>query len=290
MTHSIEPAQDGLDLTNLDSITPEEVAAFRNYYTRVKGQPMPALEFWLEFRPDVMKRYRAGVRHTTSAEEHDHPLLHAMAMLHFYAVTGYEDGIEYEVKLCHEGGATKAEILDLLAVAFIHGSPRGMRFVASGASSQLRDWVEPEPRAKWPAGWSCDPDALRSGADFSTQDASAEDIKRIVAWYRATLGEVPSYVDFLARNRPGLLKAYRNRFEHAIRDELPTQMLAYAVLNMNVARGFAEGIRESVLLGSALGMTRPQLTDAITWGLYYGGVDAIGVAQRAAGDLLDHLD
>jgi hypothetical protein len=162
---SIEPSQDGLDLADPDSITPEEIAAFRDYYDRVKGASMPALEFWLEFRPDVLKRYRAGVRQTTREEERDHPLLHAMAMRHFYAVTGYEDGLAYEVKLCHQGGATKAEVLDLLAVAFIHGSPRDMRFVASGASAQLRDWVEPPLSDRWPAGWSFDPDAFRSGAD-----------------------------------------------------------------------------------------------------------------------------
>jgi alkylhydroperoxidase/carboxymuconolactone decarboxylase family protein YurZ len=290
VSESIEPAADGLDLSNLDSITGEEVAAFRDYYERVKGESMPALEFWLEFRPDVMKRYRAGVRHTTSEAERDHPLLHAMAMLHFYAVTGYEDGINYEVKLCREGGATKAEILDLLAVAFIHGSPRGMRYVAGGATARLREWVEPEPTPHWPDGWSFDPAALRSGADFSSQEVSTEDIELIIAWYRKTLGEVPEYVTFLARNRPGLLKGYRSRFEHAIRDALPVQMMAYALLNMNVAKGFSDGIRESVLLGRALGMTRPQLLDSICWGFFYGGMDAIGIASSAAADLLDTID
>lgn len=287
---SVEPSQDGLDLSNLDSITPEEVAAFRDYYERVKGESMPALEFWLEFRPDVMKRYRAGVRHTTSEEEKDHPILHAMVMLHFYAITGYEDGIAYEVKLCREGGVTKAEILDLLAVAFIHASPRGMRFVERAATPQLRDWVEPEPTEVWPAGWGFDPTALASGADFSTQEAGAEDVERIIAWYERTLGEVPNYVVFLAHHRPNMLKAYRNRLEHAIRDALPVQMLAYSLLNYNVTRGFADGIRESVLLARALGLSKPQILDAICWGFYYGGVDAIGIADRAAGDLINGIE
>lgn len=286
----IEPSNDGLDLGTLETITPEEVRAFREYYDRVKGESMVALEFWLEFRPDVMKRYRAGVRHATSPEEADHPLLHAMTMLHFYAVTGYEDGIRYEVKLCREGGATKAEILDLLAVAFIHGSPRGMRFVASGATEQLRDWVEPEPVEHWPASWGFDPEALRSGADFSSQEVTSEDTERIVSWYSDTLGEVPSYVSFLAAHRPAFLKGYRSRFEHAIRSELPKEMMAYALLNLNVVRGFGEGIRESVLLARAFGLTRAQVLDSICWGFFYGGVDAIGIAERAAGDLIKTLE
>jgi hypothetical protein len=286
----VEPEADGLDLTSLDTITPDEVEAFRAYYQRVKGQSMPALEFWLEFRPDVMKRYRAGVRETTSDQERRHPLLHAMAMLHYYAVTGYEDGIAYEVRLVRAGGATKAEVLDLLAVAFIHGSPRGMRFVERAATPLLRQWTEPEPVERWPSGWRFDPAVLRSGADFSRPAASSTDIDRILLWYQETLGEVPRYVSFLAARRPRLLKAFRNRFEHAIRDALPVQMLAYALLNLNVARGFEDGIRESALLGRALGMTRAQLLDAICWGIYYGGPDAIGIADRAAGDVLDSLD
>jgi hypothetical protein len=285
----VEPAADGLDLTSLDTITPAEIEAFRAYYERVKGHSMPALEFWLEFRPDVMKRYRAGVRETTSDEERGHPLLHAMAMLHYYAVTGYEDGIAYEVRLVRAGGATKAEVLDMLAVAFIHGSPRGMRFVERAATPLLREWNEPEPVERWPAGWSFDPTVLRSGADFSRQDASPADTERIVHWYEDTLGEVPRYVSFLAARRPGLLKAFRSRFEHAIRDALPTQMMAYALLNLNVARGFADGIRESALLGRALGMTQTQLLDAVCWGIYYGGPDALGIADRAVADVIDSL-
>ncbi|HEY5333352.1 MAG TPA: hypothetical protein VIJ21_07355 [Solirubrobacterales bacterium] len=290
MTHrSTDPSQDGLDFSSFDTITQEEIDVFRDYYNRIKGESMPALEFWLEFRPDVMKRYRAGVRHTTSAEETDHPLLHGAAMLHNYVLMGYEEGIAYEVKLCREGGMTKAELLDLLAVGFIHGSPFGMRWVYSGASPQLRQWVEPEPVERWPVEWGFDPDFFVSGADFSNQEASDEDVRRIVEWYEKKLGMVPDYVSFLARHRPGMLKAYRNRYEHAIRDALPKEMMAYALLNMNVARGFADGIREGVLLSQAMGMTKAQILDAICWGFFYGGVDSIGIAQRAAGDLIDGI-
>jgi hypothetical protein len=285
----VEPEADGLDLRSLDTITPEETAAFRSYYERVKGASMPALEFWLEFRPDVMKRYRAGVRQTTSSEEQAHPLLHGMAMLHYYAVTGFEDGISYEVRLVNAGGATKAEVIDMLAVAFLHASPRGMRFVERAATPLLRQWEEPAPVPRWPDGWRFDPERLSSGADFSRPDASPDDIEQIVNWYEVTLGEVPAYVSFLAVNRPGLLKAFRNRFEHAIRDALPTEMMVYALLNLHVAQARPDGIREYALLGRAIGMTRAQLLDAICWGVYYGGLDALGVASQAAGDVLDSV-
>ncbi len=55
-----------------------------------------------------------------------------------------------------------------------------------------------------------------------------------------------------------------------------------------MTRGFKDGIREAVLLGKSFGMTRPQLTDAICWA-YYGGMDAISIAEEAAGDILDKM-
>ena len=81
----------------------------------------------------------------------------------------------------------------------------------------------------------------------------------------------------LAEHRPGLLKAYRDRYEHAIRDSLPKQMLPFLMLNYNVVRGFREGIRENVLLGRAMGMTQEQLLDAICSGVLHAGVNALGI-------------
>ena len=60
---------DGLDISNPDVTTPEEVARFRAFYARVKGGSLPAHEFWLEFRPDVLKRQRARVRHNDAPGE-----------------------------------------------------------------------------------------------------------------------------------------------------------------------------------------------------------------------------
>ena len=93
-------------------------------------------------------------------------------------------------------------------------------------------------------------------------------------------------MDFLARHRPGLLKAYRDRYEHAIRDALPKQMLPYLLLNHSVVRGSRAGIRENVLLGRAMGMRREQLLDAVCSAVLHAGINALDVADEAAGDLL----
>jgi hypothetical protein len=86
-----------------------------------------------------------------------------------------------------------------------------------------------------------------------------------------------------------LLKAYRDRYEHAIRDSLPQQMLPYLLLHGNTVRGFRDGIRENVLLGRALGMTREQLLDAICSAVLHAGVEALSIVEEAAGELLLEL-
>ena len=290
MTQKVNPDADGLIVSNPDVTTPEEIAAFRAYYAKTKGKSLPGLEFWLENRPDVLKRYRAGVRCTTSAEWRGHPLPMVLQHLHQYVITAYEDGIIYQVHVAEAAGASKAVIMDVLAIAFLHSGPRGMNFVASSSADYLASYKDPEPAGKWPENWAFDPDAFKSGMDFSTPEASKEDIEALLDWYQTTLGETPNYVRYLADARPDFLKAYRNRYEHAIRDALPKQMMPYLLLNYNASRGFADGVRECVLLGKAFGIAKAQLHDAVCWGFYYGGVEAFNFVNDAAGDVLAKMD
>ena len=159
-------------------------------------------------------------------------------------------------------------------------------YATAAYSDFLRNYADPVPGERFPPEWSFDPHAFDSGMDYSTREATEEDMRRLRDWYERMLGEVPRYVDFLARHRPGLLKAYRDRYEHAIRDSLPKQMLPFLLLHANVVRGFREGIRENVLLGRALEMTREQLLDAICSAVLHAGVEALSIADEAAGDLL----
>lgn len=283
------PGADGLDIDRPDELTPTEVDAFRAYYAESKGQSLAGLEFWLEFRPDVLKRYRLGVRETGTETGKAHPLMRGLAWLQYYTVSGYEEGIRYQLHNVRSAGASRALVLDTLAVAFLHSGPRGIDYVARSSRPTLRDWVDPEPASLWPDGWGFDPKAFASGMDFSTPEASPGDLGHLERWYEVTLGEVPGHVRFLLRHRPGFAKAYRNRFEHAIRDALPAQMMAYLLLNLHVVHRFGPGIREAVLLGRALGMTKDQLLDAVLWGFYFGGVEAFSVVDDFAGDVLAEL-
>lgn len=277
--------QDGLDVSNPDVTTPEEIASYRAEYTGTNKGLLDSFEFWLEFRPDVLKRHKARTRHFSSLTEPRSPLVQILAAIHQYTIMGFREGVAYEIRLAQNLGATRADILDTLSVAFIHSGHRGM-FAAAAYRDYLRAYEEPEPTERFPENWSFEPSAFDSGMDHSTREASAQDMERLRAWYRETIGEVPRHVEFLARHRPGLLKAYRDRYEHAIRDSLPKQMLPYLLLNHNVVRGFRDGIRENVLLGRAMGMRREQLLDAICFAVLHAGVNALDAADEAAGDLL----
>ncbi len=284
----ISALQDGLDVSRPDVTTDEEIAAYRAEYERTNKGLLDSFEFWLEFRPDVLKRHKARTRHFRSAAEPDRPLVGILAAIHQYAVAAFPEGIAYEIRLAQTLGATRAAILDTLSVAFIHSGHPGMYATARSAPF-LRTYVDPAPGRGFPDGWAHDPRAFESGIDFSTREATAQDMEALLAWYRTTLGEIPPYAAFLAAHRPGLLKAYRDRYEHAIRDALPAQMLPYLLLGYNAVRGFDDGIRENVLLGRALGMTREQLLDAVCQGVLHAGVEALSVVNRAAGDLLEEM-
>jgi hypothetical protein len=290
VTH-LDRFQDGLDVTNPDVTTQEEIDAYRAEYLGTNKGLLDSFEFWLEFRPDVLKRHKARTRHFRTTAEPDRPLVQILAAIHEYTIGAFPEGVAYEIRLARSLGATKTDILDTLSVAWIHAGHRGM-YAAAAYADHLRAFEDPEPpdAPRFPDGWEFDPAALDSGMDFTTRDATPEDIAALEDWYRRTLGEIPRHVTFLAAHRPGLLKAYRDRYEHAIRDSLPKQMLPYLLLSHDVVRGFRGGIRENVLLGRALGMTREQLLDAICFAVLNAGINALDVVEDAAGDVLARLD
>jgi hypothetical protein len=215
----IDRFQDGLDVTNPDVTTQEEIDAYRAEYLGTNKGLLDSFEFWLEFRPDVLKRHKARTRHFRTAMEPDRPLVQILAAIHQYTVRAFPEGVAYEIRLAQSMGATRSDILDTLSVAWIHSGHRGM-YAAAAYSDYLRTYEDPEPTARFPDEWQFDPGAFDSGMDFSNRDATPEDMDALRDWYRRMLGEIPPHARFLATHRPGLLKAYRDRYEHAIRDSL----------------------------------------------------------------------
>lgn len=282
---TVELPPDGMNLLEPDVTTEEEIAQFRKFYAFAKKEQNKSYEFWLEFRPDVLKRHK--LRTATRTVGPGYPLP-ALAALHQYVISGFSDGIGYEIELARTMGARRGDILDTISVAFIHSGHPGMYQVTRHADA-LRNYTELPDAERFPPNWSFDPGAFDSGMDYSVREATPEDLRRLTDWYERVLGEVPKNARFLAEHRPDLLKAYRNRYEHAIRESLPAQMLPFLMLHYNAVRGFKDGIRENALLAKALGLTRPQVLNAICLAELHGGAEVFDVVAEAAGDVLAQL-
>src|SRR5258708_5560177 len=212
----------GLDFSNTQGVTDAEKQAFRAAYSTTLGRPHVGLDYWLENGPDVLKRYRAFAEAGTGSPFLNQTL-QGFYFLEMYSLTGYTEGVKYVVHMWQNAGLTKAQVMEWIAIGFPHAGPRGMETMAEALTDY--DGKEPTDPPKFPEGWAPDPDAFKSGLDFSSPELTAAELVKLKHWYMRRLGEVPAYVDFMATFRPQLLKAYRNRFEHCVR-VLPKQVLA----------------------------------------------------------------
>jgi hypothetical protein len=275
----------GMDLRDLDVTTPEQAEGLRRYYRDAKDTVMPEYEFWLEHRPDVAKRRILFNMMCRSEEARRFMLPSLMGWIAYYTLTGYADGIVYQIANAQKVGAPRALIVDAFAVAQLFGDLERMGSIqASGADAYLADYRDPEPRPIFPDGWAHDPAAFRSGLDFSTPELSAAEGDMLRAWYRACLSEVPPWVERMLASAPSLLKAYRNRFEHAL-EVAPRQVMPYLLIHLNLLLGLRAGVREAFLLGRGFGMTREQLMDGIGRMVSYGGMAAVSIAVEVADDV-----
>ena len=275
----------GLDLTNVERTTADELRAFQAYYSKTLGRPHKGLDFWLDERPDVLKRHRLF------AEQRSRPgglqtdwTFHSFFFHAFYAITGYVVGIRYLVYMNQMMGLTKDQILEGLGIAFIHCGPRGMETIAEALTDY--EWIEPPRRVTFPLGWDVDPDAFRSGLDFSKPELTEDEARALEGWYERWLGEVPRYVRFMTKNRPEMLKAHRHRYEKLLKI-LPKQVLPMTLLSYNTVRGFGDGIRENVLLAKGFGVSKEHVWGAMNHTLLYSGVEALDIVDRAVGDVLE---
>jgi hypothetical protein len=276
----------GLDLDNPDFTTQEELDEFRRIMSAQFAQSQDGLDFLLDEAPDVLKRYRSWADSLRIREGDESPNkwnASMIAIMFVNAITGFEDGVAYQLHNMNRN-LTKAQILEQIALVFRHTSPRGMAALAKAA--RKHEFHEPADPVKWPTGWAPDPEAFKSGADFTTREVRDGDMQKIAGWYERTIGEVPRHVRFMARHNPKALKAYRSRYENTLR-VLPKQAEPWSLLQISIIRGFGAGIREAMLLGRSWGISRTQVTEALSWGTFYGGQESLSLVDEVAGDIMD---
>ena len=271
----------GLDLSKPTEITPAEIEGFRGHYATQFGLALDGLDWWLDRNPEVLKRYRLYCSLTLRVK----PAVMGGGTLAFYMLMGYVTGARYVMHSFLNDGLSKAQALEMIAIAFVHAGPRGMQCIAE-AMEGLEFPENPDPPARFPDGWAVDLEAFKSGLDFSNPWLSEAEKGSLYDWHLRTIGEIPPYVRFMAEHRPNLLKTHRARIENMLY-HLPKQVWPTAMLYYHVMSRVAEGIRENVLLCKAWGVTKSDALDVIGNALVYGQMEGATMVQREAGDVFD---
>lgn len=275
----------GLDLSSPDTLTSDERAAYSDYYRDFLGRPHLGLQFWLdEGRPGPLKRTRMIVEQIQDPSIPKQLMVESIAWLVLYSSTGWVDGVRYVVHSAQRRGMTKSLVFEYLAVAFLWVGPRGMECIRSALDGF--QWITPARELVLPAGWASDPAAFDAGLDFDSPALSPGELRSLREWYLDQLGEIPRYVEFLARWRPELLKAQRNRFEHAI-DELPKQVMPCAMILVGMLRRSEDGLREGALLARRWGVAREHVLQLVCAFLEYGGSEELSMADEVLSPLLE---
>lgn len=278
----------GLDYRNPDVITEAEREAFLANFQHTHGKDAPyGPGFWLEQGlPGHLKRYRPiATAHFAGDDRRWYP---SVGQLVSYSLSGFEEGLRYNIvqnQVRGDGtGLSKAEALEQVALAFWWVGSRGMASIQRAL--QGYEWIDPDHPVTMPTGWKAEPSALASGLDFSKEGLTSAERASLESWYLEHEGEVPLDVQFMAKNAPELLKAFRNRFENTLK-LLPTQLIPYSMLQVNVMRGYGPGIREGVLLGRGLGLAKSHVIRACLHGTTFGGVDKLALVEAEVGGILD---
>jgi hypothetical protein len=260
-----------------------ETARMKQWYIDTHGEEnldlVKFVEFWEELRPEALKAYRRAIETTVGPQGFDSGLggASAFAVLHTYTVLAYRQGILYEIINARSRGATKTEVTDVLSIAWLHSGTVGINNAAEVARDYMRSWDpdEPAPGMPYPAGWARDPDAFRSGLDFTDMTTITDaELRALQDWHRRVQGAVPAYVSFLARQYPVALKVFRARYEAVITQcSLPKQMIAVMFLHTAAFRQRPDAVRRAATMAKAFGVSKGQ------------ALHALANAQRYLGDL-----
>jgi hypothetical protein len=278
---------EGLDLSNIDTITQAEID---QNLTNVWRRRQPLYELYanslmLDYAPDFAKLHRWG-SDLFGRPEPANVVLLASQNMHSYMMTGWETGILNTFHTLTGAGMSKKQIMELVMFSQLYAGMRGLGHVYRAAGDLLPVMRDPEGRPALPEGWAPDPDAFKCGLDFSTRELTDEDARNLTAWYERNIGYVPDSIQFGIKHHPQFVKVNRAKWEVAIKT-LPKQFAPYLMLRHHMIGGSREGLREAVLLGKAWGITSELLARSITASaFFFTGFEGLYVAHEAVDDLL----
>lgn len=283
---SIPPqAPRGLEMKDLDHITPEEKEAFKAYYTKAQGRQHVGFNYFLDNYPPALKRYRLFAKYAAIPLDQQLILTATnFANIAWYAHINFPDGIRY---LCHiqqdSARFTREQVDEGLSIAFFLGGPQSTEIIATAL--QAHRWLDVEEPYDW-GGDTANSHLLGAGLDYSDERLLPGELEKIEAWYTKVTGGVPDYVRLLARHRPEALKAYRNRWENLL-STLPVQLIPLAAIKFDLYHGYGDLLREHVLLCKHLGVSRENTVQTAISGSLYAGMECLNLFERTVGDILD---
>jgi hypothetical protein len=293
----------GLDLSKPDTLTETEWKDFTRLHGTAAGYPdgHPLYRFWIEAgRPDVVKAQRTILQTAEPSIGLGDPrsrskqggLPSLLAKLLVYILTNFHTGVEYQVRLAAQRGYSRAEVLDVFALAALHSAASGVTdlYTRHGLMDQFKNWPNDESTARLPDNWDRELGTLKAGLDFSEPELSAAEHEALMNWYLQYLGEVPPWVTLLAEYNPRLLKQLRSRWENAVK-ALPRQFVPFAQLVWHLIQQNEEGIRENLLLARGFNMNKDQVVATATIAaLTFGGPTSLSAFQRAGDEIFKNWE
>jgi hypothetical protein len=280
-------ASEGLDLSNLNETTQDEINAnlIRVWSWRGPLYEMYANSLMLDYAPDFAKLHRWGSDLFGRPNPANIVTL-SIQNIHSYMMTGWETGILNEFVTLRRNGLTKAELMELVMFSQIYAGMRGLGHVYRAVGDMLAVFGEPPIRPTFPEGWAADPAAFKCGLDLSTRALTDQDRENLTAWYERTIGYLPNSIVFGLKHHPEFVKVNRAKWEVAIKT-LPKQVAPYMLLRHHTITGDRHGLREAALLGKAWGITPEWIVKGITaTAMYFTGFEGLYAAHDAVDDLL----
>jgi hypothetical protein len=279
---------EGLDLSSIETITPEEISAnlMHVYGWRGGTYELGANALMLDYAPEFAKLHRWG-SDLFGRPDPVNIILLGIQNQASYVMLGWETGILNQTISLRRNGMPKEQIMELVMFTQLYAGMRGLGHTFRAIGSVLPALGEPpNPPAAFPEGWAPDPEAFRCGLDLSTLDVTARDRANITAWYERTLGYLPKSIEIGLRYDPEFVKMNRAKWEVAIKT-LPKQVAPYLMLRLNMMNGSVAGLREAALLARAWGISRQHVVRGLTASaMYFTSFEGLNAAYDAMADIL----
>jgi hypothetical protein len=282
---------EGLDLTRIGDMTPEEIDANLASLWNISGRgplyELSATSLMLDYAPAFAKLHRWGSDLFGRPDPANITIL-ACQNLHSYMMTGWETGIHNSFKTLTRNDMSVAQVMELVMFNQLYAGMRGLGHVFRAVGETLPVYrSSANGSAPFPPGWGVDPEAFRCGLDFTTREMTGADLANLTGWYEKTIGYVPNSIRFGLKYHPEFVKVNRGKWEVAIRT-LPKQLAPYIMLRHHTITGCAEGLKEATLLGLAWGITPELISRAITaTAMFYTGFEGMYAPMKVVDPILE---